>query len=512
MKPHRIVLFFLALFALMFACWYFFPAEGVEVAGVKLRFPSYESSLQDLENKDSDVDVDSVLLAVKKSYEMVREQGDTLDFYREYITSNPNRIHLPGDDYTFFDSLFAWMDSASVQGKVLRIAHYGDSQLEMDRISSTLRQKLQERFGGSGPGMVPALKPMSSVSISQNATGSLSRYSLVSDTLSRWSSTHRYGPLTRYSTLTGEARFNFRRAENRYAQEKVKEISKVSVLLGYNSPGLTLSLKCDTLETLSASLDSAVKGVSVVSWELPVNVTRGTISFKGDAEIYGIMLDGGPGVTVDNVAMRGCSGTILANIDSAVMRESFEKTDTRLIILQFGGNAMPGIGSRKAISIYMDKLGKQFEYFKSVAPWAKLLFVGPADMSKSVNGSLVTWPLLPDLNDSLRVHCLDNGIAYWDTFNMMGGSGSMRQWVNHSPPLAGPDYIHFTTRGAAEVGTALAKSLLLYDDFRRLRSTLSETAVREYIDSVQAKLDSTQAKLDSLSPQGDTIPVIKDTI
>lgn len=484
MKPHKIVLFFLALFALMFACWYFFPSEGVEVAGVKLRFPSYESALQDLENKGKEVDVDSVLLAVQKSYEMVREQGDTLAFYKEYITSNPNRIHLPGDDYTFFDSFFEGLDTAASSGQLARIVHYGDSQLEMDRISSMLRQMLQDRFGGSGPGMVPILKPMSSVSVSQNTTGSLTRYSLVSDTLSRWSSTHRYGPLARYATLSGEARFNFRRAENRYAQERVRSISKISVLFGHSSPGLRMSLKCDTLALMTASVDSAVNGVSVVSWDLPQDVRQGSLTLNGAAEIYGIMLDGGPGVTVDNVALRGCSGTILSGMDSTSLRAAYENTDTRLIILQFGGNAMPGIGSRKAISLYMNKLEKQFEYFKGVAPWAKLLFVGPADMSKSVNGSLVTWPLLPDLNDSLKVHCLNNGIAYWDTFNMMGGVGSMKEWVNHNPQLAGPDYIHFTTRGAAEVGSALAKSLLLYDDLRRLRATLSEQAVRDYLDSL----------------------------
>ena len=484
MKLHKIVLFFLALFALMFTCWYFFPAEGVDVRGVKLRFPSYEKALEDLRNGDSAVDVDSVLLAVQKSYEMVREQGDTLAFYKEYITSNPNRIHLPGDDYTFFDSFFEGLDTAASSGQLARIVHYGDSQLEMDRISSMLRQMLQDRFGGSGPGMVPILKPMSSVSVSQNTTGSLTRYSLVSDTLSRWSSTHRYGPLARYATLSGEARFNFRRAENRYAQERVRSISKISVLFGHSSPGLRMSLKCDTLALMTASVDSAVNGVSVVSWDLPQNVRQGSLTLNGAAEIYGIMLDGGPGVTVDNVALRGCSGTILSGMDSTSLRAAYENTDTRLIILQFGGNAMPGIGSRKAISLYMNKLEKQFEYFKGVAPWAKLLFVGPADMSKSVNGSLVTWPLLPDLNDSLKVHCLNNGIAYWDTFNMMGGVGSMKEWVNHNPQLAGPDYIHFTTRGAAEVGSALAKSLLLYDDFRRLRATLSEQAVRDYLDSL----------------------------
>ena len=490
MKPYKIFLFFIAVFALMFACWYFFPSEGVEVGGMKLRFPSYEAALEDLENGDDKVDVDSVLLAVRRSYEVVREQGDTLDFYREYFTSNPHRIHLPGDDYTFFDSLFVEMDSAAVNGRVVRVMHYGDSQLEMDRISSMLRQRLQERFGGSGPGMVPVLKMQSSVSVSQNATGSLYRYALVADSLSRRSSSHRYGPLTRYAALAGEGRFNFRKAENRYALPKARDISRVSVLLGRNNAGMTLSLKCDTLALRTVVLDSAVSGVSLVSWDLPVNVERGSVSFKGEAEIYGVMLDGGPGVTVDNVALRGCSGTVFTGIDSTVLRQSFEKTDTRLIILQFGGNAMPGIGSRKAISLFMGKLESQFEYFRKVAPGVKLLFVGPADMSKSINGSLVTWPLLPDLNDSLKVHCLANGVAYWDTFNMMGGVGSMRQWVNHSPPLAGPDYIHFTTRGAAEVGDYLAKSLLIYDDFRRLRSTLHEQAVKEYLDSIPEIKDS----------------------
>ena len=109
----------------------------------------------------------------------------------------------------------------------------------------------------------------------------------------------------------------------------------------------------------------------------------------------------------------------------------------------------------------------------------------PADMAKSVNGYLVTWPRLPELNDSLRVHCLSHGVAFWDTFNVMGGPGSMREWVNHNPPLAGPDYIHFTTKGASEIGSQLSRSLLVYDDFRRLRGKLSDSVVNEYMDTLR---------------------------
>ena len=480
MKPHGILLFILSVFALLFACWYFFPSEGVRVGSMKVRFPSYEAAVMESERRG--VDVDSVLAAMRIR-ELVRRSDDTLSYFKEYLTSNPARIYLPGDDYTYFDSLFAELDRASGEGKIVRIMHYGDSQLEMDRISSVIREEFQERFGGSGPGMVPMMRSISSVSLRQAAYGAVRRYARVADSLSYWTSTHRYGPTTQMVAVWGNGTFTFRKTDSPYAQERAKSISRVSVLLGNNSEGLEVTLKCDTLEARTEVLDSASKDVTMVSWDLPVEVTRGSVFFSGDAEVYGIMLDGGAGVAVDNAAMRGTDGTVFTGIDSTVMRQSFDTCGTRLVILQFGGNAMPAIGSKAAISKYVRNIEEQFDYFRRVAPEATLLFVGPADMCKSRDGYLVTWPLLEQLNDSLKVHCLDNGVAYWDTFNVMGGPGSMRQWVNHNPPLGGPDYIHFTTRGANEIGSSLAESLLLYDDFFRLRKKLTEEVVNEYMEA-----------------------------
>lgn len=487
MKPHKIFLFLLSVFILITAIWFFFPSEGVKAGPLRLRFPNFESSLADIENEAAEVDVDSVLRYVQKSYEMDEGSRDTLDYYYNYLTTNPNRIYLPNGDFTFFDSLFAGLGGSDTTGKVIRILHYGDSQLEMDRISAILRQELQERFGGSGPGMVPMIQKIPTVSISQSAGGNLTRFALVGDSLTRRAQHHRYGPLAQYASVSGTGTFTFSKTRNRYSQELVKRVTKVSVLLGRNSPGFAMTLKCDTLKPMGMVLDSARSGVTKVSWTLPSEVERGSITFNGNAEIYGVMLDGQNGVAVDNVALRGCAGTIFSTIDKPVMEESLDRSDTRLVILQFGGNAMPGIGSRKSISKYIEKIVREFTYFRQVAPQAQLMFIGPADMCKSVNGNLVTWPLLPDLNDSLRVNCLKQGVAYWDTFNVMGGPGSMRRWVNHSPALAGPDYIHFTSLGANEIGDALARSFLLYDDFYRLRRILSDERVRGYMNSRKAE-------------------------
>jgi len=43
--------------------------------------------------------------------------------------------------------------------------------------------------------------------------------------------------------------------------------------------------------------------------------------------------------------------------------------------------------------------------------------------------------------------------------NYMGGTGSMVEWVNARPQLAGPDHIHFTPRGARKVAEALVEAL-----------------------------------------------------
>src|SRR5690606_2443921 len=39
-----------------------------------------------------------------------------------------------------------------------RIIHYGDSQIEGDRISAYVRNRLQGQYGGNGPGFIPILQ------------------------------------------------------------------------------------------------------------------------------------------------------------------------------------------------------------------------------------------------------------------------------------------------------------------------------------------------------------------
>lgn len=484
MKPIRILIFIFSIILILGVAWYFFPAEGLAVGKHSLRFPSYE---EDLAPEKEEVDVDAVLNRVNKSFEMTCSDNllDSLRFFRSYLKENPNRIYLPNDDYTYFDPLFYQLEHANEEGKTYRIMHYGDSQIEMDRITSVLRQKLQELFGGSGPNMIPAIQPVSTISVTQNASN-LTRYMVYGDAAR--ASHNRYGVMSQFGQVRGTGSISFTRTSHSQSFEKAKEISMVSVLLGKNSKSFTAILKCDTLAP-DAKMLPACDSVSLITWILPTNVKHGTITFKGNAEIYAVLLDGEAGVAIDNVALRGCSGTIFTRINENTLRQSFDLLNTRLIIMQFGGNRMPGISSTKNIPPYIAELEKQIQYMKRVAPKATFLFIGPADMGKSYGGKMGTWKNLPELNDSLRALALRNDMAYWDMFNVMGGEGSMAQWVKHKPPMAGPDYVHFTYRGAQEIGSDLAKSFTTYYDFYKLRQHVPSEKVIEFI-NLDQKEDS----------------------
>ncbi|MGN0202225.1 MAG: hypothetical protein ACI399_04895 [Candidatus Cryptobacteroides sp.] len=490
MKRSGVFVFVLSVLLVLLAAWYFYPADGIRLTdGVTLRFSSYRQYLANL-NESPTADIDSVLLREQQRRALLDSTGDSLSVFLDYLTGDPNRILLPGEDYRYFDSLFETIDSASAKGRTVRIMHYGDSQLEMDRISSVLRQNLQQRFGGCGPGMVPLIQRIASSSVILSHSGSMSRYARVTDSLASRDPKKRYGIMTSYVSVSNGGRFSFKESPSRFCQPLARKVKKVSILKADRGDlPFEITLQGYPGDSLVVRTEEKSGDLSMVSWAFPDTISSATFSLSGTGDVYGVMLDGDSGVTVDNVALRGSSGNIFTGIDSLYMSRLFSMAGHEMIILEFGGNAMPGISGRRSISSYMNELERQFDYFREVAPEACLLFVGPADMAKRVDGQMVSWPMLDELVDSLKVTCLDKGVAFWDTFAMMGGKGSMAQWVKHDPPLAGPDHIHFTTKGSQEVGSALSRSFLMLYDFYRFRKTHPEDLVNDCLESIRDSLD-----------------------
>ncbi len=473
MKARQVLVFICSVFLLLGTAWAAFPARGVRVAGKTLRFASFQGRLRDaMEEK---VDVDAVLDALDGRFAM---HGDTLAFYKEFFYENPDRIYLPDDDYTFFDPVFRVFERAAREGKTARIVHYGDSQIEMDRISMNLREALQHRFGGCGTGMFPAMTNTPMASVSRSASGGFVSYTMFGDSTTRRAGHKRYGPLAQVTGFNGNGTVSIRARREKSTPDHVRYFQSVSVLYGRASDNFTVTAQSDTIRPKPVVRTKG--GLTWATWNFRKPVEKATLKVSGSAEIYGVSTDGTGGITVDNVPLRGSTGTILTTIDKALMKSSFELDNTQLIILQFGGNFVPAAKSSKAISGYMDKVRAQIAWFQAAAPQAKILFIGPSDMAVSTeDGRIVSYRRLPELVDSLKAVSLKSGAAYWDLYRMMGGQNSMTQWVRHRPPYAGPDYIHFTPAGAKVVGETLSRSFLTYYDFYDLRKSVPKSAVQQ---------------------------------
>src|SRR5690606_16350135 len=78
------------------------------------------------------------------------------------------------------------------------------------------------------------------------------------------------------------------------------------------------------------------------------------VNFKGkdSPDVYALSLEGNTGVVMDNIPLRGSSGTIFTKMDKTLMANAYAHLSPDLIILQFGGNVIPYLKSEKECEDY----------------------------------------------------------------------------------------------------------------------------------------------------------------
>lgn len=458
MSSHRILLFLVTVYALLAGLSAVFPEDGIDVFGVTLNFPDAKEAAASLLHREAPPKGPSPEELIAMRMEAVRQAEQ--DRFESYFRENPARIHFPDGRTAMFDPLFEALDNASEKG--VRILHYGDSQLEEDRISSAIRKGLQEKFGGGGPGLLPFGRPYYTMCISQSSTANLQRALVFGEGSRR--SDGRYGIMGQLARLDTSVYTTVSPVKGNTGPTRY--FNRMTMLAG-NISG-TLNLKCNGRQ-YSCKESDAAGGVARITVELPDSSTTVRFSTWGSADIYGFQLDAAGGVSVDNIPMRGSSGTVFTRMNGGQLREYAANDNVRLVILQFGGNSMPYRKSGKAISEYKTSIEKQIRCIQAAMPKAAVLFIGPSDMSTNIKGKMQTYPHLPMMVDSLKAAANNCGAAYWDLYSAMGGENSMVEWVKARPPLAGGDYVHFTPRGAQAMGEMFFESFMLYYEYYRWR-------------------------------------------
>lgn len=470
MKCYKILIFIFSIIAVLAVVAYFFPKEGLQVGNTELRFPKVEEVLVREPVEDAGVVlVSNYEDSVKR--EALNTLKDTLSHYKQVLAGETRLFYFPDDDVAFLDKAFDKMQLAKSQKRVIRVLHYGDSQIEMDRLSANLREFFQSKFGGGGPGMLPAIQTIPSAVVSQHASGNLTAYAPYGDAGKR-TSTGNYGIMAKNYRMGSSAVINIYASKHKAARERVKHFSSVKILVNDHKGNFKAKIREKGRQT-TYELESSGKGIQVLSCQLDTVATTLTLNLSGPSDIYGIMVDDGYGVNVDNIPLRGCSGTIFTQIKDTVLQRCYQLSDVGMILLQFGGNSVPALYNDASIQRFKETTAKQIQYIKRLYPQAVVVYIGPSDMSTRKGGKLHTYPCLPKLIEALKAAALENGACYWDLYAAMGGENSMIQWVKAG--LAGPDYIHFTPKGAEKMGEIMAKSFEEVYDFYRMRENVDKT-------------------------------------
>lgn len=516
MSPLKTLLSIISLFIVLGAIAVIYPDGGIHVGDYTLRYPKLtEIFVKDEATKDSVPAVDPEE-AIRAMMEATRKKefaefSDSLKFYEDFFKSGMTRFDLPNDDPTWFDRFFLHMELAALDSSVVHIIHYGDSQLEEDRISATIREDLQEEFGGAGPGMMPPMMTVPSQTTSHSSAGALTRYILFGPKEEEAEHNH-YGPLAQLAQLDGEASITIQKRKSGRKDEfsHVGGYSVIKILVNKNARIKTkLNVNQTFVEVIGENEDGSPKEKSttkvvdagspnvekynklaVYSWRLPDTTSLAKLYISGTAEVYAISAEGAYGINVDNVAMRGSSGTVFHRIDPELLAESYKAMNARLIIMEYGGNMVPGMNST-TVEWLKKVVTRQILAIQKVNPDADILFIGPADMARQQDGKWQTYPGLALTIKTLREIAVSNGVAYWDMYRVMGGKGSMMKWVEKEPALGFTDHIHFTRRGAAYMGDLFCNALRMHYDYFKFRDRhkiddKKLNDIHEFADSVKA--------------------------
>lgn len=465
-RPVYISLFIFIVIGLLAALAAVFPKEGIQIGDITLRFPSLQEFLcvNEKDTVSDDTPSPEELLALQLAQMRSEEEMPFISFF----TYSPERICFPQTDSTatgmgdstYLDGVYRALlqaDTAKVH-----IVHYGDSQIEEDRITLILRRRLQERFSGNGVGLLPLYQSVQTRTVGQHTIPEPTRY-MVYGMPSMRRQNNLYGPMGQVAILDTTIRVSITPRSKMTGLYSAHYADRLTLLTRSESPVYA------TVQGQHHTINPNSNPLQFTTIQLKDSTTRLNLQLSGKGDIYGILLEGRHGVNIDNIPMRGCSGTVFTGINREQLSTYFQQTNTRLIILQYGGNRVPSLHSEKRIQEYISNITKQIEYLHSLAPEAAILFIGPSDMSTRYHGTMQTYPVLPAFEARLARAVTHAGAAYWSLFNAMGGQGAMLQWVKTG--LAGSDHIHFTAKGAEKAGDMLYQSLMKGFDYYLWRQT-----------------------------------------
>ncbi|HEX8707663.1 MAG TPA: GDSL-type esterase/lipase family protein [Pyrinomonadaceae bacterium] len=385
--------------------------------------------------------------------------------------------HPVEDPAGALDSFYAALSrtDARQRGAVTRVTHYGDSPITNDGITSTVRRLLQEHYGDAGHGFILMDKPWAwygHQGITFTSGGEWDDNPMIGGREADGEfglggvSFHANGPgkYARFAPASmGETGRNFGRMEVYYLRQPGGGQFSVSVN-GANS------------QTVSTAGDSADSGFFEIKAQQSGENTFEVKTLGGSVRLFGAVIENeGPGVVYDSLGVNGAYAGLLATVmNEEHWAQQLRHRNPNLVIINYGTNESQ-YASPEQLERYEKDLREVVRRVRVALPGVSVMIVSPMDRGKRVGGGkVITLPSIPMIVEMQRRVALDTGCAFFNTFQAMGGEGTMAKWSagtgkNH---LVGGDLTHPTAEGSEIVGRLIYEAI--NDGYTKYRARTGE--------------------------------------
>ena len=389
---------------------------------------------------------------------LVAQTPDSLSYTQfTFIKENLNKIENDSNSIHFFYKKLYELQETK-KGRI-DIIHIGDSHLQADHFSGTIRQKLQLKFGNAGRGLI---FPYHVAKSNEPAT-----YKTTSNTI--WDS--KRNVFYEKPLPIGISGFTI---ETTNAQAELNLTVKDNPGLGYSFTKFTLFQEkgfrnyditiCDEIncekgifkssDTLINSFVSELKFDKPISQIILRNKNTDTLNQKS-TRIYGMLLENDSSGILYN--MIGVNGAEYRHyVKSKFFMEQLSYLNADLVIVSLGTNEAYSPGFDKVLFYrYIDTL---ITNIKFASPNATILLTTPADSFRKSRKGRIKNPDMQQARVAIINYCLQHDLPYWDLYEIMGGYGSMAKWF--TAHLSAKDRVHFNGRGYQVQGDLFYQALM----------------------------------------------------
>lgn len=350
----------------------------------------------------------------------------------------------------------------------VRVAVYGASHTQADIYSGYLRYYLQSRFGNGGLGFVPLGTDRGwahRLDFKVKGRGFKVQYAQKHSAPARQG---RFG-------LAGTAAVAGANAWVRIWPENTSDpdltASQYGLFYAAEPEGGAIAVSVDgdspvELPTRASQLEPRYHTFErALGWHKIDIRTLGS----GSARLFGLSVERAqPGLVIDTMGIRGTRAANMLLWDQALWEEHVRRRAPDLVLLAYGTNETTDRG--QPIAEYSNDLSQVLRRIRHAMPEASCVLVGPGDFPKAQGGTWIPRPRLLEIIREQQRLAPEFGCGFWNTYEFMGGEGSMMAWARSNPRMGSQDHIHLTARGYVRMGMVLGDALMRAHDARHLPS------------------------------------------